>query len=713
MSARATSRRAVFVLLVALGACDREAGERRWIALDRSSAVPLLGEGAERAPRFALDDGRPVESFRDDGVRWLRVALERESLHETRRPGLWKTSPPIRGLGAVDLRLEGGGRSFHAATLDDVDENVDVPPWSFWLNHDLLYVRLDPDVELPEDLELSVKVERHDLDSAAATVSGRRFSGRGFSVWPGETVTFELDVPERSALRFATCAESALAGGSALDVTLRVQLDGAPLLEERATVGTDGWAAWHELALPARGLRGARLTFAVEGPFAYTSFLAPVIGPVEIGSYGKRPWSSAPDIIIFLADTFRADNLAAYGGRPGLTPALDAFAQESVRFERAWSVGTFTLPAHASMFSGLFPRQATADGLARPLPAQVETIAERLARAGYRTGAVTESGFVSFRFGLHQGFEWFDEQPGSLDSTLERARSFLAADDGRPVVLFVQTYRVHAPFEPGEHAEREIEELLGARLELDYDDAYKRWTSKRDAADVPGELRAAEALRALYLATVRDLDRGFARFLADLRELGLSDSATLVFTSDHGEAFLEHEHMFHKGRVFEELVRIPLLIRGPGLEPRSVPYAASLIDFAPTLAAIAGLPDDPSWPGESWLALERDRPVFAFECASGEQSSTVALIEGERKLIALEKGTSPRTIEPWRAFDLAGDPLERSDRLAGGEAWPEELHRRLAPLVETLLLPAVSPETVELDAAKRAELEALGYLGEK
>ena len=170
--------------------------------------------------------------------------------------------------------------------------------------------------------------------------------------------------------------------------------------------------------------------------------------------------------------------------------------------------------------------------------------------------------------------------------------------------------------------------------------------------------------------------------------------------------------MFHEGRVFEEQVRIPLLIRAPGLAPRTVPHAASLIDFAPTLAAIAGLPSDPSWPGTSLLALERDRPVFAFECASGERRSTVALIEGEKKLIALETGTAPRVLEPWRAFDLSGDPGERSD-LSGGEGWPEELHRRLAPLAETLLHPAIAPEDAQLDAEKRAELEALGYLGEE
>jgi arylsulfatase A-like enzyme len=143
--------------------------------------------------------------------------------------------------------------------------------------------------------------------------------------------------------------------------------------------------------------------------------------------------------VLFVADTFRADNLACYGGLEGLTPELDRLASESLTFLQARSTSTYTLPAHAALFSSLYPHQTSADGLAHALPDAIDTIAERLRRSGYRTGAVTDAAVVSRAFGMQQGFESWDERRSDLDSTLERVRAFLGSADGRPTFLFVHT----------------------------------------------------------------------------------------------------------------------------------------------------------------------------------------------------------------------------------------------------------------------------------
>ena len=116
------------------------------------------------------------------------------------------------------------------------------------------------------------------------------------------------------------------------------------------------------------GVERARMSFEVEGNLAYSSFLCPQVGPAQTGDRGARPWATGrPDIVIFLADTFRADNMETYGGKLDLTPNLDRFAKSSRRFLRAWSPSTNTLPAHASLFTGLYPLQTGVVGHATRL----------------------------------------------------------------------------------------------------------------------------------------------------------------------------------------------------------------------------------------------------------------------------------------------------------------------------------------------------------
>ena len=210
------------------------------------------------------------------------------------------------------------------------------------------------------------------------------------------------------------------------------------------------------------------LTFEVEGDPGVTAILDPVVGPLEVGDYGDRPWEdAAPDIVVFLADTFRADNLAAWGGAPDVAPNTNALAEASVRFLETRATSVWTLPTHASMFSGLFPLQHGAITSETKLSPDLLTIAEHLAAHGYRTGAITEGAFVSRTYGLDQGFAWFEERTATerpYPLTLAGALDFLDADDGRPVFLFVHTYRVHAPYRIGAEEDAEPERDLMRRI---------------------------------------------------------------------------------------------------------------------------------------------------------------------------------------------------------------------------------------------------------
>jgi arylsulfatase A-like enzyme len=526
-------------------------------------------------------------------------------------------------------------------------------------------------------------------------------------------------LPSDARLRFATAVEPLLGAASLRTAphTFRLRLDGALVFEEELAVEVLGEAIrWHALDLPRGGARAARLEFEVEGPLALTSILAPSIGPREFGRPDARPFEGArrPDLVVFLADTFRADNLAAYGGKPGLTPEIDRFASEARTFTRAWSTGTHTLAAHSSMFSGVYPHQNGQVDFFNPLPHGVESLAELLGAHGYRCAAVTDGVMVSQIHGLAQGFEVFDERRET--GTLERVEGVLAADDGRPLFLFVQTYGAHTPYSAsaatrerlaGELAlERSFDELMASEVMRAY---FALPLGAEMPGDRPGVGEVARGLSDLYRAGAAEVDALFGRFRAGLAAGGLT-SGYLLFASDHGEAFFEHGRAFHANRVFEEELRIPLVLAGPGIAAGREERPVSLIDFAPTLAALAGLEAPAHWRGSSLLAPPDERPLFAFQSHRVHELSTLAVIDGRRKLIGYETLEAVRAGRLHGAFDLESDPAER-ESLVEREGWPAELMRARAAELEVLLTPLFTQEVLSPSGAELEEMQQLGYGG--
>jgi len=706
-------RAAVLLTLVLpwLAACaggDRPGPAPRSLAVGEDPMDALAGG-------WTGPDGRAITVRHDGDGAWLELEVAASDWTVLPRSGLMTTAMPFEGVGTPEVRLRGDPRLVGLASLSGPKvrqrKEKALDPGEYHPFHDELYLRLPEGAEPPRRtwLGLQVDVTARGADGELR-VRGRRFSGTGLAVWPGLAVEREVTLARPARLRVATCSERLLAGGppdAAHAFTVRV--DGETVLEHEQALAAGGAVAWHAVDVPA-GRR--RITLEVAGPLAHTAFLVPTLGPVDVPAYDAA--GRARSVVLFVADTFRADNMALYGGDPSVTPNLDALADESLRLLRAWSVGTYTLPGHASMFTGLFPRQTTADAFSVTLPDDATTIAEHLRAHGYRTGAVTDGGVVSMRFGVHQGFEWFDEAHRTFTSTVERARAFLEADDGRPVFLFVQTYRVHSPYRADERGVP-----FSEAAHEDFTDFHAVSATANELAALETRTPAQERelgarldeLRAMYRAGARDLDRGFAGFLAMLDALGLEDGGALLFTSDHGEAFLEHGELYHRGKVFEEQIRIPLLVRAPGLAPRAETRAASLVDVPRTIADLAGVPPAPGWLGESLLSLSRDRAVFAFECDWRSDRSTVAVVEGPRKLIGIESISRRALVEPWRAYDLSDDPGERRD-LAGERAWPRALFERARPVVRPLLAPAFGEQAAALGEDKTKELRALGYLGD-
>lgn len=574
---------------------------------------------------------------------------------------------------------------------------------------------LDRDGSLAsEKLEYRGWIGRGGADDGRVSLHGA--TGDGFVLLPGERL--DLDLPKvgeqpGATLLFSTvCHASPTVGPT---TTLQLKLDGELVWSEAITNELFGAPAPWRVELPAYD--GGLLSLRVVDGHAPIAVLAPVLTATEV-----LPAPARPDIVIFLADTFRADNLAAYGGDPRLTPVMNSFAEEALVFESAHAAASWTLPSQATMLSGLHPHQHVTMNQDRTLAPTVPTLAEHLSAAGYRTAAVTDGLFVSQRYGLDAGFEIFLEQTGGKDftaKTLDRLRGVLELDDGRPLFLFVQTYRVHSPYEVSPESLTAHPELFGedAKPE-DWDFGDLVHSPEAETIEVPSTLlqdfpELRDTMRLMYLGGVADLDHGFTDFLAMLEEFGLEDAA-LVLTSDHGEAFGEHDSWAHGNSAFEEQLAVPMILRAPGVPKGTKTAPVGLVDLPPTLARLAGLEPDSSWVGRDMLDPGLAPPLLAFEIegtAGFFVSDDLALYVGDRKVI-LQLVDGELVLEPVHAFDLASDPKELATLDEASRAWAKELLERYRPEIEDALESRAPTVRLELTEQELSELAAMGYLGD-
>jgi arylsulfatase A-like enzyme len=442
-------------------------------------------------------------------------------------------------------------------------------------------------------------------------------------------------------------------------------------------------ARWRLLRgmLPAGG--GMRLSLEVSATRAGTALPQGVAlwGDPLLATPGRPAGRS---LIVILIDTQRADLLGAYGDGSGLTPHLDAFAREGVRFAEMVSPAPWTLPTVASLLTGLQPQthgagfqpQAAGAGLANDryaptgLPGGVRTLATTLAGRGFYTIGVYHNIYVNPAFGLQQGFDEYaslEEPAGVLvDEALARLRASAAH---RPVFLYLHLFDLHNPYSPPAAECRDV----ARRFAPDYRGPLGCTADRRPELPLPPP-RDWRWFEALYRAEIAYTDRQIGRFLAGLRDLGLEDGTVVAIVSDHGEEFwtrLDRERQLgytansdHGHTLYQELLHVPAIVRIPGRAPAVVPGAVEMVDLFPTLLRAVGVEPPPSQGVDLTPLLDGHpaaaRPtLLADVILHGEPRWSVR--RGPWKLIV------PRNPAlPVELYDLDHDPGELRD-LAGRE----------------------------------------------
>lgn len=419
-----------------------------------------------------------------------------------------------------------------------------------------------------------------------------------------------------------------------------------------------------------------------------------------------------PDVIVYMVDTLRADALGSYRGEPGRTPHFDRAASEGVRFSRAYANSSWTRPSVASLLTGHYPRTHGANGRFDRLRNDLPTLPEILRQRGYETVAIITNPNLASTFGFHRGFDHFLElyepvdqlrpiEPQELIAPAERVvdttLEWWRRPRKKPLFLFVFSIDPHAPYTPPAPFDQLYDSDYSGTIDGSFESLFRLAIAGK-AAD-PRDVRH---VRALYDGEVAYADHHFGRLLAELDRSRSQPAPLLIVTADHGEEFLEHGKLDHGQTLYEEVVRVPLLILWPGrIAPRTLDTPVSLVDLFPTVLSLVGI-DPPRTAGASLhpALLQQKPPVSApvlLELSLAPPPLT-GWVRGPSKLI--------RSPDNFWHFDLEGDPTEQRpkpvpDALAGEF---EELLRRVDGLA-----PGSVEATVEIPSGAREALKALGY----
>ena len=435
--------------------------------------------------------------------------------------------------------------------------------------------------------------------------------------------------------------------------------------------------------------------------------LAAVLAGCGAGPTDGTSESRRPNIVLYVVDTVRADRLGVYGYEKPTSPRLDAFAVGAVLFENAYAQSSWTRPAVASLFTGLLPPAHRTVGRRSVLPEDAVTLAEILAANGYEGMGLVRNPNVGRAFGFAQGFARFRSEDRDRDETmLDRVRLWLDERqhaDG-PFFLFLHAIDPHGPYDPAP----EFEEMFGAGGAPAH---YRtvRYLLGLNRGEVEPDPGTAEALSRLYDAEVAQNDRAFGDLLDELEDRRLAGNTAVIYVSDHGEEFAEHGRWEHGLSLYEEVLRVPLVMRLPGVPPRRVEAPAQHVDLLPTLLGYLGI-EAPPTDGRDLLAPRRrgDDPLDVYTHLDVDGHRAASVIRGHFKLVLPQspsQGTEPML------FDLEADPAEQEDLAADR---PEVVERMLGLLAQRNLAGEIEAaeeiEDDQLDEDVRRRLRALGYV---
>ena len=429
-----------------------------------------------------------------------------------------------------------------------------------------------------------------------------------------------------------------------------------------------------------------------------------------------QPLRDAPNILLISIDSLRADHLHSYGYPRRTSPNLDILADEGSRFDTVISPTSWTLPAHMTLLTFLPPEEHGVITNRFRLARGIDTLPQRLQRSGYSTAGFVSATYLDGLFGFGRGFDEYDDY-SLLRVAAEKSRtavtSRLVADRAvgwlrnqaasptrRPFFLFLHFFDVHYDYNPPPPYARMFDEDYSGSATGDVN-AIRTGMRPRDMRHVV----------ALYDGEIAWVDANIGRILAALKTMGLDKNTIVAVTADHGEEFLDHGQAGHDKTLYDEVLRVPLIIRYPGhVAPgRKIEGQIRLMDVGPTLLKLAGLrtPRSPQATEAHSLACLLS-PATAVRStplrpAFGDLNGEIASVRTADAKLIVDLRTKKEEF-----YDLAIDPLEHENRDQPGGPRVDELRAILDRWRATVM--KHPGDAVDLDSEEKETLRSLGYL---
>jgi arylsulfatase A-like enzyme len=453
-----------------------------------------------------------------------------------------------------------------------------------------------------------------------------------------------------------------------------------------------------------------------------------------------------PNIFIISLDTTCRDHLSCYGYSRKTTPHIDRLVPESLVFSRAYSASSWTLPSHASLFTGCYPSMHGADRadntpapyFCRKLSNANVTIAEILSDYGYRTFGVIAGALCSSAFGMGQGFAYFNENLSEhgdrraaavSDAVLEwlhnnarhkKQEKFMLFNVALPVFGFIHYFDAHHPYRPP----APYDNLYPGRddsIILHYGDSREatypgqEWKLLTDIIKRTHVMTGAEKSHLLsqYDGEIAYVDSQADRVLNALRELQIFDSSMIIIFADHGEFFGEHNLALHGMALYEEMLHVPLIIKYPAWMKKTgtVNTPVSLVDVMPDMLKTVSIQKPKNVQGVAFDELNRkiiaenvqdptwkNRPDHAYLARDLK-----VLYRGNYKYIWASDGRS-------ELYDIIADPLEQNNLITKNSELVQNMEKELGQWKHTFQPVHGDNDAVKTDKAVIDQLRGLGYI---
>jgi len=425
------------------------------------------------------------------------------------------------------------------------------------------------------------------------------------------------------------------------------------------------------------------------------------------------------NLLVITVDTLRADHLGCYGYYRDTSPNIDALAAEGTLFARVYSQVSATIPSHASIMTSVYPWRLKVFNNQMAFRGGALTLAEVLQKQGYSTGAVIGNGALASRYGLSQGFNFYDDampekEPNRAhyqktpEQTTNSAISWVKEqkNNHRPFFLWINYMDPHGPytptppynimFKPVDRGHKIAKSAIN--LERYHIPLYQQLEGQNDV----------DYYISQYDGEIRMTDKWIGILIQGLKDLGFFENTIVVVLSDHGESLGEHGWYFcHGNLASQEQIRIPLIMRYPKLIPKNnrIAQPVESIDIMPTVLDLLGLPKPENANGKTLLPIMKKEKahmvtIYSTSALLDGKKITTAVIKEEWKITRSEDGAE-------ELFNLAQDPKE-DENLMGKY-----------PVVESKLRLLLDGEFAgihfvqknqEMDPEKTKRLKSLGYI---